>query len=218
MNIACEERKIFDELKQYNDSVIEDGIVDETEYLASKFRIVYILKEANGGKDWSLKKYLHSGGRAQTWDNISRWSEALLNIDNDQNWSYWENNCEERRRIYLKKIGAVNLKKQAGNHTSVSKEISQAALKNKVLLQKQLELYKPNVIVCCGTTADFTEAVYSHKQIDWRMTSRGIWYFIDSGTIVISFLHPEARVKDCILHYSLIDAFKEIMEVNGPLL
>ena len=42
------------------------------------------------------------------------------------------------------------------------------------------------------------------------MTSRGIWYFVDNGMVVISFTHPEARVKDCFLHYALVDAVREI--------
>ena len=43
------------------------------------------------------------------------------------------------------------------------------------------------------------------------MTSRGIWYFKDGKSVVISFSHPEARVKDAYLFYALTDAMKEIM-------
>ncbi len=42
------------------------------------------------------------------------------------------------------------------------------------------------------------------------MTSRGIWYFADNNTVVVFFAHPEAWVKDCFLHYALVDAVKEI--------
>jgi hypothetical protein len=50
---------------------------------------------------------------------------------------------------------------------------------------------------------------------DWKMTSHGIWYYIgNSGTVVIAYSHPEARVKGCILHYSLIDAVRDIFENN----
>ena len=45
------------------------------------------------------------------------------------------------------------------------------------------------------------------------MTTRGIWYFREaSGRIVISYAHPEARVKDCLLYYGLVDAVREVMQ------
>ncbi|MCI6651927.1 MAG: uracil-DNA glycosylase family protein [Ruminococcus sp.] len=214
MSIIFEEEKLFDELKRSNPNIIMDGIVNEKEYLSAKYRIVYILKEANGGKGWSLKDFLYSGGRAQTWDNVSRWTEAILNLENNHIWSYWEKDCEKRRSVYLKKIGVINLKKEAGSHTSVGKEIHSSAIKNKDFLQKQLSIYQPNLIICCGTAHSFIEAVFPNKHIDWKMTSRGIWYFIEKQKIVISFLHPEARVKDCVLHYALVDAVKEILDKN----
>jgi len=49
------------------------------------------------------------------------------------------------------------------------------------------------------------------REVDWKMTSRGIWYFRDGKSVVISFSHPEARVKDAYLFYALTDAVKEIM-------
>lgn len=42
-------------------------------------------------------------------------------------------------------------------------------------------------------------------------STRGIWYFRDGKSVVISFSHPEARVKDAYLFYALTDAVKEIM-------
>ena len=47
----------------------------------------------------------------------------------------------------------------------------------------------------------------------WKMTTRGIWYVKEpNGRIVIAYSHPEARVKDCILYYGLIDAVREILK------
>ena len=55
------------------------------------------------------------------------------------------------------------------------------------------------------------DACYKDREVDWKMTSRGIWYFRDGKSVVISFSHPEARVKDAYLFYALTDAVKEIM-------
>ena len=46
------------------------------------------------------------------------------------------------------------------------------------------------------------------------MTSRGIWYVRDEEKIIISYSHPEARTKDCLLYYGLVDAVKEIVNIS----
>lgn len=210
MGITEEENKLFLEIRAINPDIIDDGVVDEEEYLTSKYKIMYVLKEVNGGKGWSLREFIREGGRTQTWDNIARWTEAILNLDEEKPWSYWENECEARRKMILKKICAVNVKKTSGGHTSHAEEVYRAALDNSDILQKQLFLYNPDIIICCGTEKAFVDACYKNREPDWKMTSRGIWYFVDNGSVVISFAHPEARVKDCFLHYALVDAVREI--------
>lgn len=210
MSIAEEENRMFAELRAANPDIIDDGVVNEEEYLSAKCKIMYVLKEVNGGKSWSLREFIREGARAQTWDNIARWTEAILNLDSEKPWSYWENNNEARRKTILKKICAVNVKKTSGGHTSHADEVYQAALGNSDILQKQLRLYDPDIIICCGTEKAFVDACYKNQELDWKMTFRGIWYFVDNGMIVISFTHPEARVKDCLLHYALVDAVREI--------
>lgn len=209
-NITEEENKLFAELRTYNPDIIDDGVADEEGYLSAKYKIMYVLKEVNGGKSWSLREFVQNGGRPQTWDNIARWTEAILDLDAERPWSYWEKDNEARRNRILKMICAVNVKKTSGGHTSNADEIYQAAMDNSLILQKQLNLYNPDIIICCGTEKAFVDACYKNQELNWKMTSRGIWYFVDNGKVVISFAHPEARVKDCFLHYALVDAVREI--------
>lgn len=213
-SIAEEENKLFAELRLGNLDIIDDGLASVEDYLSSKYKIMYVLKEVNGGKGWSLREFLRDGGRPQTWDNIARWTEAILDLDTEKPWSYWENDNEARRKKILKMICAVNIKKTSGGYTSYADEIYQAAMDNSDILQKQLRLYNPDIIICCGTENAFVEACYKNQELDWKMTSRGIWYFVDNNTVVISFAHPEARVKDCFLHYALVDAVREIWSLS----
>ena len=71
MNIKEKEKEIFDKLRNKDPSIVEDGIVIEEEYLTSKYKILYIMKEVNGGSDWNLKDFLYKGGRSDTWDNVA---------------------------------------------------------------------------------------------------------------------------------------------------
>lgn len=61
------------------------------------------MKEVNGGEGWNLKEFLKDGGRPQTWNNIARWTEGILSLENDFKWDYLESNNEDRRKIMLKK-------------------------------------------------------------------------------------------------------------------
>lgn len=50
MSIKEEEKVLFDKLRDSNPVIVEDGIVDEAEYLASRYKILYVMKEVNGGE------------------------------------------------------------------------------------------------------------------------------------------------------------------------
>lgn len=44
------EKVLFDKLRDSNPIVVEDGIIDEAEYKATKYKILYVMKEVNGGE------------------------------------------------------------------------------------------------------------------------------------------------------------------------
>ena len=210
MEIGREEERIFEKLRRENPDIIADGVVDETEFLAARYRIVYILKEANGGKGWDLRDFVYDGGRPQTWDNVARWTEGILSWEKEHLWAEMERENEARRLRELKKIAVVNLKKTSGSYVSDGKQIYQIAGDNRNIIKEQLHLYCADFIICCGTEDAFMNACYEDQEVEWEMTSRGVWYFLDGKTVVISFAHPEARVRDAYLFYAILDAVREI--------
>lgn len=217
MSIKDAENELFNQLKinnpTNNPTIVTDGIVDEKEYLDSKYKILYIMKEVNSDQkdEWSLTEFLSNGARSQTWDNIARWTEGILNLEKDLAWEYLSRDNDIRRDIYIKKIASINLKKTPGRHTSIYNEIRMATKNNKEILKKQVDIYQPNIIICCGTSGLFVKDCLE-SDLTWQMTSRGIEYMILDETIIVSFSHPEARVADQYLYYALIDAIREILE------
>lgn len=209
MSIREEEELFFQELRRKNPDIIADGMVDEAEFLAARYRIVYVLKEANGGKSWDLRAFIRDGGRPQTWDNIARWTEGILSWEQEFLWSEMEQNTGRRRETELKKIAAVNLKKTSGGYTSDGKEIRRAAVNERAAIKRQIEIYDPDFIICCGTGKAFAD-IFKGDDVAWQMTSRGVWYFKKGRTAVVAFSHPEARVSDAFLFYALTDAVREI--------
>lgn len=215
MSIKDAENELFNQLKINNPAttIVTDGIVDEKEYLESKYKILYVMKEVNSDQNdgWSLTEFLSNGARSQTRDNIARWTEEILNLEKDFDWEYLSGDNDLRRHKYLKKIASINLKKTPGRHTSIYNEISMATKNNKELIKKQVALYQPDIIICCGTSGLFAKYCLE-SGLTWQMTSRGIEYMILDNTIIVSFSHPEARVADQYLYYALIDAIREILE------
>lgn len=164
------------------------------------------MKEVNSSEAWDLRKFLYDGGRPQTRDNIARWTQGILNIHTEYSWDELSKNNEKRRKTYLKKIGSINLKKTGGGYTSKIKEISKAARENKAIIKNQIEIYKPDIIICCGTAGDLVNSVLEPKEIKWSMTQRGVEYIKYKEKTILSFAHPEARIRDAYLHYVLVDA------------
>ena len=206
MTIKEKENILFDKLSKENPAIVEDGLVDENEYLSSKYKILYVMKEVNSSEAWDLRKFLYDGGRPQTRDNITRWTQGILNIHTEYSWDELSKNNEKRRKTYLKKIGSINLKKTGGGYTSKIKEISKAARENKAIIKNQIEIYKPDIIICCGTAGDLVNSVLEPKEIKWSMTQRGVEYIKYKEKTILSFAHPEAKIRDAYLHYVLVDA------------
>lgn len=192
---------------------IRDGVVNPEQYYNQPFKIMVLLKEVNGGADWDLREFLRTGGREQTWNNVARWIEGILNIEQELPWTLLEDNNEARRKEMLNKICAVNVKKISGTYVADNKIIKNFAKTNSEYLKKQVEIYSPDLIICGGTEASYFQSMTPLTKPVWKMTTRGIWYVKEpNGRIVISYSHPEARVKDCVLYYGLIDAVREILK------
>lgn len=204
------ENELLDKWADTIPGFIRDGLPDPKKYCSSPVRILFILKEVNGGQDWDLRDFLRNGARWQTWNVVARWAEGILNHNKDYSWNELSENNDERRNHILQNICAINVKKTSGTDVANNRTIKEAAINNSENLKQQIELYKPDIIICCGTESSYLKVM--NNKPNWKETSRGIWYFIeDSGTIVISYSHPEARTKECLLYYGLLDAVKEIL-------
>ncbi|MFO3717799.1 hypothetical protein AB9Q04_05450 [Anaerococcus sp. ENR1011] len=110
MSIKQQENSIFEKLRILDSSIVTDGIVDEKEYLDSKYKILYVMKEVNSYQNggWSLTEFISNGARSQTRDNVARWTEGILNLEKDLDWEYLSRANDLRRNIYLKKIASIN--------------------------------------------------------------------------------------------------------------
>ena len=221
--IAEKEDKLFEDWPSRQESFIRDGLVDADEYARSPVKLVFVLKEANAPdeKSGDLREFLRRGDWGPTWNNVTRWVEGIEGLPHIVPWdelslSRGDNN---RRKRALRKIAAVNLKKEPGAGVAKYEQLREATRRDRQSISKQLSFSAPNYVICCGTDVSnlLFEAepigVYPRNADDWKRTRRGVRYRIENGVPHIAYLHPQARMPGYLLHYGLIDAVVELEKI-----
>jgi len=214
------ESELFTNWKIRHSRMVEDGIVNFEDYENCKIRVLYILKEVNSEQsNWSLKDFLHKGGRAATWDNIALWQYGLLNSHIKFKWNEINKKRTEKfRKENLRTISVINVKKTPGSHVSNNKELSRFVKEDKDLIKRQISIYNPNLIICCGTAGVLKEFELLGSFTRWNVSSCGIQYHIsETNQIVINFCHPEARINDNYKFFPLIETYNEIISEQNIL-
>jgi hypothetical protein len=211
------EKILFSKWKEKRQKFVPDGIVDELKYNSSSKKVLYLLKEVNGGKNrnsnWDLRSFLKDGGRRQTWDNIAIWQFGINNLDHDFKWNELISNSKDEsfRKIQLEGIAVINLKKEPGGHTANSKLIWDYSWKDREFIKEQISIYKPEIIICCGTGKLVQKHVLVEIFSKLQMSPYGIEFYITRDkSIIINYCHPEARIDDNFKFFPLIETLREI--------
>ena len=219
-NIHKKENTLY---KKYENILnwVKDGVVNEENYKKANVKVLYILKEANGGKNktWQdkgskngdLRNYLNKhANRWQTWNNVVRWQYGIENLNNDDSWKQVFRVKPNFRKEYLRHTAVINLKKLAGNQDSNMNEILKHANVNKELLKQQIALYQPNIVIC-GGTGNIVKEIGLFEGLDkWEKSERGVFYYTAKNkTIIVSYKHPGAREAKNKMFFDIIKTIKE---------
>ena len=198
MTIRQQEDELFAEWSAGRPSFHRDGVVDEDAYLASTTRLLFVLKEVHAPPDSSgdLRAWLHDHERGKMWSNVARWVAAIRVMEGDSSavpaWESYSAVGEEGRRRHLRSIAAVNIKKSAGAGRASMPDVRREALRDRLFIARQLDLYAPHVVVCCGEfVGDFVKAhVASYGQRTWRRATRQPDAAVAPRASVYTHLHP----------------------------
>ena len=212
MNITERENELFAiwaKEKGYGTYFVKDGVPCPDQYVnakcvssGEKCRICFVLKEAiaEGEENFDMRKWIdYYGGQPQTWDNIARWTQAIL-----EGGGYPDSISENDRFKWLKQISFLNLKKLGGPTTSNPTVIRKFAYNDRVEIRKQLQIYQPDIIICCGKLGNKSVAdcvhdwILDHKEDDWNHSLgyayKGCCYFYTKAfgktTAVLDCYHP----------------------------
>ena len=234
LSIGAKEDVLFDtwreQLARQHKVFIPDGIVNPEKWSKAKVKVLFLLKEVNGGdKEWDERDYLRKYNVEQRYIDthsptisvLVQWVHAFQASDE----LTWEDvltqvqNPEIQSEL-LEQIALVNVKKVPGGGTVDGEKFDQywSNSENVQNLREQLELYfsaeSPDFIVC-GATAWYYNELFKTEKLKWEVTSRGIYFCKHKKTMVIDFCHPQARISSNIKYYALFDALQEIYDLHA---
>ena len=211
MKLVDYEEKLFAKWQERRPELAKDGVINEKEYLGSSKKVLYVLKEVNDWKNGDLRQFVRDGARWRTWNNLARWQQGIKGYYEQGKIDYRNRITQDDRIEMLKAIAIINLKKESGLARAKMGLIKQHAQEDESLLREQVQLYQPDLVVCCGTG----DIVLNHinlfeSPIEKDVTSDGTHYGKSNGRLIIDFFHPQVRKGKYFLFYKLIDALKAI--------
>lgn len=193
---------------------VVDGVIDQDVFKLQTKKILFILRDKNCSirledADNKLACELNDHGSGwRTWNNVARWTSALID---ESDYPY--DISDKIRAEHMRKVVAMNLKKEAGTSRTNGDELEFATKSYWNEIYRQIEIYSPDIIICCGLSGkrmkstydllrkyvlggsnsfencfEFNSSIVNHK---WRYSIEVIG---NKETPVIEFCHPQVTV------------------------
>jgi len=196
-------------------SFIKGGVVDEEWYINAQPKILYILKEVNSqDRNWSLVDLINKQIEERTfldvWETIALFSlffttgfRSYKTTVKNGEFQFNAGYCDA-----LKGIAATNIKKTCGGGQSDWDEIFEYAQKDKALINEEIDIINPDLIIC-GGTFDILKVVFEFRVME---CDSGAQYAAYNNRVYIDMPHPRARVHKKILFSYFRETILELKE------
>lgn len=217
------EQQLFQRWKEERGytSFLSDGVFDESLWKQQPVKVTFVLKEANwenGNADlcqWLLEE--HKGSYWKTWNNIARWTQALL-----AGGEYPHRVSKADKTYWLSRVSFLNLKKVGGGRQADNQILREFAARDAAYIREQLSLYAPDILICCGwrVVADILyQDVFPKDTLGpWQKTGGGFDYFRarlgEKEIPVVSFYHPQRITSHAVFE----EWYDHMREIGGELL
>ncbi|ANS76115.1 hypothetical protein AWM70_17260 [Paenibacillus yonginensis] len=199
-------------LQSHPGHFVTGGVVDEDMFSSCEVKLLFLLKEVNDVdqiENWSLVQLMQDQIERmefyRIWETVGLWNFGLLQgFPPYQKLKYMkEANITEG----LLNIATTNLKKTGGSGESNYEEIKEHAIMNKELWMREIEIIKPDVVICGGTFPIVQEIL----GFEATTCDSGALIGKAMNTLFVDFYHPMYRVSPKVLYAY----FKETMKSLG---
>jgi hypothetical protein len=200
--------------------IISDGIMQPDEYFKKEIRLAWVLKEAYDEEDgtgggWSYfdlyDKVDFNISKNQTFKQIIKTSYSIHN-----EFIKYENIGEidfEMKQI-IKNIAIINTQKLPAKNYSktLPKDLQESINKYSDLLETQLDLINPNVIIFGGTFQYYKDLL---KIEDSEIVKGNVWYISKEDKLYIIAYHPAQTQNSKKDYMNDIVSVVEKWKLNG---
>jgi len=201
--------------KKYpNEIFLADGPLSFEHWKKDEFKIAFLLKESYGGFE-SCDKYKEIAFKKIFWWNLARWNHIIRTkltfgtVD--------KTTIDKTMPRTFESIAIIDVKKiDNSNSTSNNSIINKYAKNDKELLEEQIKIINPNIILC-GATFSSYKIIFENSPEIKKISSK---CFIHNDRLIINFEHVSARKKidvlinklDSILTSEVLDYCKTIIK------
>lgn len=226
---------------KYKDETSGYDINDEWE--KSERRIMFLLKDCPDGGGYDTRTLLvgdedneQSLTNAENTRNLKGFykniSILLYGLYNYPSCKYNHTNFKECKKEFIETFNNVPFayiesKKLAGGKSCPAEALEAALEKDSKFLSKEIEILKPNIIVCCdgegklfnsiaenyfhGTPDDKWDYRYEFEDGSKANFSCRLFYYKKEGIVLIDSYHPSTRKEDWIFYEKVMSPFRQFI-------
>jgi len=193
----------FDEIiKEHWKNPVLDGITNLNNYKKSKYKILWILKEANksGGNDeeWVHREFHKNVTQYTRWwatyKKIIYVSYGILH--NNYDWDSIPDVDKGTERIdgkcILEDIAIININKSGGGSTSSQSMINKHYREKRKILLQQIDGIEPDIIINASRCEDLFKDIAQESRIS-TLSNSSLKYFVTNNRLVMNYYHPASR-------------------------
>ena len=221
------ERFCHDGLMRKNSSELD---INELWHNAKR-RVMFILKDCPDGWGYDTRDLLQQQDvnelrHGKFFSNLAKLFYGILRNQADDRWNDKRVDADMQNVIkawQTEPFAFIEAKKLAGDKNVLKQEMESALKRDESFLKKELDILKPNIIVCCGaddSQFDFiTKCVFANKtpktlgSQDYPSKSNPscLHYYPEDEVAVIKSYHPSAIKEEWMILERVFSPFSSLL-------
>ena len=203
--------ELLQAIRKIDSHTVADGAVVPSRYVLARPRILWVLRETNGGGDWDLREFLRSDTNLFsyprwhcTFGALAKVSYGILNslpIEDVEHLS-------ARSAVdALREVAVVNVNKRGGGGRVDWAAFPDHAKDFSTLVESQIAALDPEILIAAGTVDFLPESLYASSK-DLRGNTVGAVRLSSSRWLVKCYHTAQTRIPQHQMYAQIVDALR----------